>query len=538
MLDKKVYMCFIGYMITFEEKQGIKYRFKYSDIARDLAAFAEKKDVKLFKDALRTFSKEDLFFFCYFILGLHFLNNKWGVERCYDVQSGYSFIMDMWARGHYKSTIKTFALPLWEIIKNPEQRIAIYSHTREQARAFLSRIRNELEQNVLLKSVFDDVFYCDPKEDAPIHSRDMVCVKRKGNYNEATFEAWGLMKGMPTGKHFTISIYDDLVTEKSVSNYAAQELTRQAFQLSRNLVSDNEVATIQGTFYSFDDLYVRLVQTGVWQPRVYPGTVDGTPDGDGVLLTKDELQKKRQEMGEYVFATQILLKPIPDDDIVFKLEWLKFYDSLPRIPMNVYLMVDPSGDREWNKNDDFDWCVMIVIGVDRHNNRYLLDMVRDKLSLTQRWDVLRDLYLRWSPIRIGYEKYGMQVDLSYISERSIAEGVTIPRPIALRGSAPKVVRIRKLVPLFETGRMYLPRKLSYTDVSGARRNLIQEFIDEEYTKFPKSLHYDMLDCLARQMDDEMGIAPPFVKDDFEVIRTSFDPFKGKQRINPNEWMGW
>lgn len=523
---------------TFKRVQGVKYRYDYSRICEDLNNLAYKRYSDSVKDTVRQMSKIDMFFFAYFVLGLHFINNKWGVARCYEVQDEYAFVLDLWARGHYKSTVKTFVLPLWRIINNPEDRQVIFSHTREKASDFLLRIKSECENNELLYATFDDIFYANPEKQSPLWTKNALAFKRKGNYQEPSISAHGLIKGMPTGGHFTFTNYDDLVTEKSVTSQEMKYELEKKFELSRNLVSENEVATISGTFYAFDDLYVKLSKNPLWKARIYPGTKDGREDGEPVLWTKQKMEQKKREMGKYIFATQILLKPIPDDEIVFKPEWLQYYDSVPRTAMRVYLIVDPSGDRYYNTySKNSDWCVMVVVGIDQFNNRYLLDMVRDKLSLTMRWEMLKKLALKWNPIVIGYEKYGMQADISYIDQKQLEEGIYLPQIVQLQGLTPKRVRIRKLVPYFETGILRLPRKLTYIDVEGNIRDLIQEFITQEYSTFPKSTHDDMLDALSRMTEDtQIQFTPPMIEAEREKYNTMFDPLD--LTTTSADWRAW
>jgi len=46
------------------------------------------------------------------------------------------------------------------------------------------------------------------------------------------------------------------------------------------------------------------------------------------------------------------------------------------------------------------------------------------------------------------------------------------------------------------------------DHQGRERDLVREFIDDEYLAFPVAPHDDMLDCMARILDPALGAVFP------------------------------
>ena len=59
--------------------------------------------------------------------------------------------LDLWTRGHGKSSIITFAGNIQDILINAEIKIAIFSVTKPIAQAFLGQIKEEFENNDHLK---------------------------------------------------------------------------------------------------------------------------------------------------------------------------------------------------------------------------------------------------------------------------------------------------------------------------------------------------------------------------------------------------
>lgn len=75
--------------------------------------------------------------------------------------------------------------------------------------------------------------------------------------------------------------------------------------------------------------------------------------------------------------------------------------------------------------------------------------------------------------------------------------------------ARKEERIRRLIPFFELSRIYLPKTLHKTDYQGVTRDLVNDFIEEEYAPFPITLgHDDMLDALSMIAEPKLTFVVP------------------------------
>lgn len=470
-------------MIDFAPVDGATYTHDYPAIFRSIAA-GRINEI----DTYRALCKKDLFFLLCFGLQRADVNKPWIIDRIREVEAEHTDTLDLWAREHYKSTILTYGLPLQELVKNPEERICIFSHTRGIAKGFLRQIKQTLEDDIPLKHWFSDIFYQHPKKEAPKWSEDDgLVIKRRSNPKEASIEAWGIVDGQPTSKHYTIRIYDDLVTDTSVTTPEQIKKTDDSFSLSHSLGTDGGSKRVVGTHYHFADLYMALKKNSGYRVRVYPATDDGTATGKPVLLSRARLDELRRDQTSYVFSCQQLLNPIAADEQKFKAEWIRYFTAAPT-PMNEYIIVDPANKKR-KKND---YTVLAVMGICGLGNRYLLRLTRDKLNLRERWELLRDTVRLHPRASVWYEEYGMQSDTFYFRERQQSEGVyfTINE---FGGNVGKEDRILRVQPLFEHGKFYLPQNGIYHN----GENMVQVLIDEEYLRFPFAAHDDMLDAISR-----------------------------------------
>ena len=73
---------------------------------------------------------------------------------------------------------------------------------------------------------------------------------------------------------------------------------------------------------------------------------------------------------------------------------------------------------------------------------------------------------------------------------------------------PKADRIRRLIPWFEKGNIFLPPILNKTNYEGRTVDLVNSFRNDEYLPFPVGTHDDMLDALARLCDENLPVTWP------------------------------
>lgn len=477
-----------------------------------LAAFWKKCPKGQEIAALRELCRTDLYFLLRYGLNRSDVEKEWLFQRCLEVQDDPNDHLDLWAREHYKSTIITYAKTIQDVLcsHGDEPKIdregtyGIFSHTRPIAKGFLRQIKYEFETNEKLKEWFPDILYANPKKESPKWSEDEgICVKRKGNPKESTIEAHGLVDGQPTSKHFVGLIYDDVVTRESVTTPEMMQKTTASLELSYNLGADGGFRRFIGTRYHFNDSYKTIIDRGTAKPRVYAATDNGTVSGIPVLIPKDTLDAKRRDMGSYTFACQMLQNPVADEAQGFKSENIRYYDDLILSGLNLYIVLDAAS----SKKKGSDYTAAWVLGLGPDGNIYVVDMVRDRLNLTQRATLVMDWHRKYQPLEVRYEKYGLMSDIEHIQTIQAKENYRFDI-VEVGGQTAKEDRIRRLIPTTENHMLYLPRSCHKTNYEGKTIDLVNAFIEEELKAFPVSMHDDMLDSLARIHEPKLELAWP------------------------------
>jgi predicted phage terminase large subunit-like protein len=296
-------------------------------------------------------------------------------------------------------------------------------------------------------------------------------------------------------------VYDDVVTKDSVTSPEMIAKVTESVSLSFNLGSMlGNTRWFVGTRYHMADTYADLIKRGSVVPRIYAATKDGTFDGEPWFWSRAALAKKIKDQGTYVASCQLFNNPVMEGEQTFREEWLQYWRPTPEASaaMNVYLVVDPAN----SKTKKSDYTVILVIGLGPDQNYYLIDGLRDKLTVRERSQRVMALHAMHRPRAVGYEKYGIQTDIDFLEEIQAQQQYRF-RVTPLGGNMSKIDRIKRLQPLFESNRVYLPEKMIRVDYQGKAYDLTQSFLQDEYLQFPYMTHDDMLDCMARITDDDL-----------------------------------
>ena len=487
--------------------------------------------------------RNDRFFLLTVLLGRADAFKQWLYDRTREVEANPDGYLDLWAREHYKSTIITFAGIIQEILKNPEITIGIFSFNKPVARKFLRQVKYEFESNTKLQQLYPDVLYADPKKESPRWSEDAgIVVKRKSNPKEATLEGHGLVDGQPTGAHFLLRVYDDVVTVDSVTSPDMIQKTTEAWSLSDNLGARPDDGSLArswhiGTRYHFGDTYNAMKEMGAVIPRVYAATDTGLRDGKPVFLSEAVWEDKKKKQTTSVLAAQMLQNPAAGNAAIFSKEWLKFMDIRPAT-LNIYILCDPAS----SKKKGSDKTAIPVIAMDASSNFWLVDGYHHKMGLRERYTTIRELRKVWTrmpgvqSVKVGYERYGSTSDLEYFEmEMQRDKDVFDIQELAWPRDGPgsKTDRVQRLEPAFRNGRFLLPAvvkgetsnqarvkaegqpfrvfsPVNRRDEEGRIYSLNKNFL-EEFLTFPFCAHDDLIDAVSRIYD--IDPLPPIVIDE-------------------------
>ena len=465
------------------------------------------------KTAWRSLGRTYLFFFVVKVLrNEKWLDNDYTYRLCEDVQANkWKFHVMLWviAREHFKSTIITAFSTLWEIINNPDLTFAIISYNDDAASGFLSIIKTVCENNELLRMLYDDVIWPEPAkgymylEDGTKKTwswtNSELEFKRTIMCKEKTIQASGVGGGAITGMHFSRLIMDDIETSDMVktSNYIAT-LRDSVVNLFNAGQSEDLRVTMVGTFYARNDMYCDLILKGIINQSIIQPCID-LETGHAIKLTDEQLAERLKNCTPTDAATQWFCDPSLSENATFNYDKIKRWSPSNLRGLNIYTFVDPAGTVT-NKSD---YTCILTVGYDSLGNIMIIDIIRDKLLLDQKFFNLASIVRKYQPKNIFYEKVGMQADIEYMQSKMSEYNIRFPitQFIPKKGIA-KEVRIESIIP--EMDNIYFPFNCFHKNWQGVDEDMCDTLIRDEMMAFPKCDHDDALDTIAMAVSAKTG----------------------------------
>ena len=302
-------------------------------------------------------------------------------------------------------------------------------------------------------------------------------------------------------------IVDDFESELNAFTVEARVKNRRWMTeaVIPSLSDDGKIVMI-GTVISEDCFLYWVKESSAWQVLWYAITGD---DGKSIWPDRFPMARIRQIEEEYKsvgningFYQEYMNIAQSPDSAPFKPEWMKTHqydyerrdgqnllvrtigDEEKIIPVEIYGGVDPASSLSMRA----DFFVVTMVAVDAENNKYIVDIFRERISPEKQPQKIIDMYKKYKPRRVKIETVGYQEALrTSVREIMRTEDLYIPGLEAgVKQRTRKSERLLSLVPMFAKGQFYWRPQ----DIEGQK----------EFMSYPKGKHDDIMDSLWTALD--------------------------------------
>jgi len=303
-------------------------------------------------------------------------------------------------------------------------------------------------------------------------------------------------------KHFGSKSFIYNAKDKFPYNFYGIDRVKEVIKLNKEKIYDitvddthNFIAEgliTHNTRWHSDDIYGHFIKKG-WKHKRYQAIMnpkevrDGKPadmlwkpeDINGISLgfSYDDALEYIHENGRLAFEMQYQNQIIQTADSPIREKWvteaIEKFEELKQIPRNeVYIGVDIASQ------GGKDYFALTVISVDKDKNIYVLDNIRDHLSMGEQLRQIK-LACKWGAATVAIESNAAQKIITDEWKNKIPARVLQVSSSTGKG---KVYRAQKISVYFETGRIFMNPQFKH--------------LKNELIEFPKSEHDDCLDSLG------------------------------------------
>tara|TARA_R100000808_G_C2151847_1_gene161019 strand:- start:1659 stop:3173 length:1515 start_codon:yes stop_codon:yes gene_type:complete len=408
-------------------------------------------------------------------------------------------------RGNAKSTVISLIYPLWKAAFKPsggEEFIVIISESQAQSINFLSRIKYHLNNSEVFRDIFGDMGANTAKKwsgtDVILANGTRIVAVGTGQ------RVRGFIEG---DTRPTLIIVDDFESELNATTDELRAKNRKWMtEAVIPSLSDEGRIVMVGTVISEDCFLYWARESTAWKTLWYSILKD---DNTSLWPERFPLTRIKAIEEEYAsvgningFYQEYMNIAQSPDEAPFKPEWIKFHhydferingqnclvkergEEKEIIPIEVFGGVDPASSLSLRA----DFFVIVTIGIDHNNNKYILDIFRAHISPSAQPKKIIEIFKKFRHKKMKIETVAYQEALRVATKDLMLENnLYIPGLEAgVKPRTKKSERLLSLVPLLAKGEFYF--RPQDTDAR------------TEFLSYPKGRNDDIMDAVWTALD--------------------------------------
>ena len=382
---------------------------------------------------------------------------------------------------YLKSVCVSVAFPAWILGKDPTKRIIVASYSEKLAIKHSTDCRLILESS-WYKRVFNNTIL------SRTQNQKYKFSTTQNGYRFATS-----VGGTLTGEGGDILIIDDPHNPQNVLSEKQRDKVLKwydnTFSSRLNDKKNGAIIVVMQRLHE-NDLSGHLLEKGGWVHLNLPAifeeeTIINIGNFNKIIKKgellfekregKEEIERIKKDMGEYVFNCQYQQKPMTENSGIFSKKWLQYYNENINFE-NIYLSFDTA--IKAGINNDPSVC---TIWGKYKNNYYLIDLYREWLEYPDLKRKSIQLINKWQPRAILIEDKASGQSLIQDLKKELSYNV-----IPIKVVKDKITRFASITPIFEAERIFIKDKTNW-------------LFDLEYEllTFPNSQHDDQVDSISQ-----------------------------------------
>lgn len=382
-------------------------------------------------------------------------------------------------RGHAKTTIEGFLLPMFYGLNRPEifQHFLNVQNTSSKAINLNVSMKTEFECNEMLIDIYGDMRALDEKW------TEKTFVLKNGVIFSCVGAGESLRGIQYKNKRPDCIIADDLYDDEDINNAQRVEKKNRWFWSTlypARAKSKKHVVHIQGTAISKIDLMHTGEGTKVFK-IIYP---------DGRILwkelwSKEEIEQEKINIGSIIFSREYLNEVRDDESSIIKESWIQFYKHSELLQTGVKLTpicaLDPAcGEKQLN-----DFSGYCILHTDKNFNVYIERVAEMKNSFNANMNAIDSWNSRFNPSVFAIEAIGAFKQLTQEVKRT--KNIRLKEVTSVKD---KISRLEAQSFRFENRKVFINSEMSKKEMD----NLIEQLINN----YP--VHDDVRDSVVLAME--------------------------------------